>query len=80
MNIMLILKDTVRTKDIMWVSEVTLRILVSSVTVSVLCVMFHGEDIMLVSEVKCKHYMSVRGQSEGIYVSFSCQSYDIMWM
>ena len=56
-------------------SEVTLRVLMSSVTVSV---MFHGEDIMLVSEVKCKHYMSVRGQSEGIYVRFSCQSYDVI--
>ena len=37
MNIMLILKDTVHTKDIMWVSAVTLKVLVSSVTVSVLC-------------------------------------------
>ena len=37
MNIMLILKDTVHIKDIMWVSEVTLRVLMSSDPVSVLC-------------------------------------------
>ena len=50
---MLILKDTVHTKDIMWVLAVTLRVLVSSVTVSVLC--------------ECQvpgwgYYVSVRGQ------------------
>ena len=37
MNIMLIPKDTENTKDILEVSAVTLRVLVSSVTMSVLC-------------------------------------------
>ena len=37
MKIMLILKNTLHTKDIMWVSAVTLMVLVFSVTVSVLC-------------------------------------------
>ena len=50
---MLILKDTVHIKDIMWMSAVTLRVLVSSVTVSVLCE-YH--------DLQWGYYVSFRGQ------------------
>ena len=58
MNIML-LNDTVHTKDILWVSAVTLRVFVFSVTMSVLCEC---------QVPQWEYYVSVRGQVETLYV------------